>query len=218
MQSQVNEVRKADRSGALGPPVPREYKDVRAAQVTTKTHTMGLSATGMCGMSVENNRIVELAAPTMPLSSGKGEAELIYVGFWRRLAAYALDLVILVPYALVAGQLIHTSRTAYLVNLILGTIIALGGCAGMSPPDNTNFQAVVAKSVSPGMPFVTGIKHLAKAGFICDDRGSAPAVTCTRMRQNTLPYACIQRVDLKTDPDRRTIVEVTPEPIVCAGL
>jgi hypothetical protein len=38
------------------------------------------------------------------------------------------------------------------------------------------------------------------------------------MRQNTLPYACIQRVDLKTDPDRKTIVEVTPKPIACAGL
>jgi hypothetical protein len=169
-------------------------------------------------MSVEDYRFVELAAPPMPLSSGKGEAELICVGFWRRLAVYALDLVILVPLALVGRQLIYTFRTAYLVNLILGTIIGLGGCAGMGPPDNTNFQAVVAKSVSPGMPVVTGIKRLAKVGFICDDRGSAPAITCTRMRQNTLPYACIQRVDLKTDPDRRTIVEVTPEPIACAGL
>jgi hypothetical protein len=88
----------------------------------------------------------------------------------------------------------------------------------MSPSDNANFQAVVAKSVSPGMPLVTGIKHLVKAGFTCDDRGSVPAVACTRMRQSTLPYACIQRVDLKTDPDRKTIVEVTPEPIACAGL
>jgi hypothetical protein len=97
-------------------------------------------------------------------------------------------------------------------------LVGVGGCAGMSPSDNANFQAVVAKSVSPGMPFVTGIKHLLKAGFTCDERGSAPAVTCTRMRQNILPYTCIQRVDLTTDSDRKTIVEVTPEPIVCAGL
>jgi hypothetical protein len=94
----------------------------------------------------------------------------------------------------------------------------VGGCAGMSPSDNAKFHAVIAKSVSPGMPFVIGIKHLVKAGFTCDERGSAPAVTCTRMRQNILPYACIQRVDLKSDSDRKTIVEVTPEPIVCAGL
>jgi hypothetical protein len=97
-------------------------------------------------------------------------------------------------------------------------LVSAGGCAGMSPSDNANFQAVVAKSVSPGMLLVTGIKHLAKAGFICDDRGSAPAIFCTRMRQNILPYACIQRVDLTTDPDRRTIVAVTPKPIACAGL
>jgi hypothetical protein len=104
--------------------------------------------------------------------------------------------------------------------VLLGAALltGVGGCAGMSPSDNAKFQAVVAKSVSPGMPFVTGIEHLVKAGFTCDDRGSTAAVTCTRMRQNTLPYACIQRVDLKTDPDRKTIVEVTPKPIACAGL
>jgi uncharacterized RDD family membrane protein YckC len=79
----------------------------------------------MCEMSAENNGIAALADATTLSSFGKGGAELIYVGFWRRLAAYALDLVILVPYALVARQLIYTSRTAYLVNLILGTIIAL---------------------------------------------------------------------------------------------
>jgi hypothetical protein len=112
------------------------------------------------------------------------------------------------------GELRTIAFCLFGVALLLG----VGGCAGMSPSDKTNFQAVVAKSVSPGMPFVTGIKHLVKAGFTCDDRGSAPAVTCTRMRQNILPYACIQRVDLKTDPDRKTIVEVTPEPIACAGL
>jgi hypothetical protein len=106
--------------------------------------------------------------------------------------------------------------TIMLVGIAL--LVAVSGCAGMSPSDNTKFQAVVAKNVSPGMPFLTGIKHLMKAGFTCDDRGSAPAVICTRMRQNSLPYACIQRVDLKTDPDRKAIVEVTPEPIACAGL
>jgi hypothetical protein len=106
-------------------------------------------------------------------------------------------------------------------NLYIGAMLvwlSASGCAGVRPSDNAKFKAVVAKNVSPGMPFVTGIKHLVKAGFTCDDRGSAPAVICTRMRQNILPYACIQRVDLKTDSDRKTIVEVIPEPIACAGL
>lgn len=104
--------------------------------------------------------------------------------------------------------------------VLLGAALLAGvsGCAGMSPSDNANFHAVVAKNVVAGMPFVTAIKHLVKAGFSCGDRGSALAVTCTRLRQSTLPYACIQRVDLKTDSDRKTIVEVTPEPIACAGL
>ena len=104
--------------------------------------------------------------------------------------------------------------------ILLGAALlaGVGGCAGSSHSDNVNFQAVVAKSVSPGMLLVAGIEHLTKAGFSCDNRGSVPAVACTRMRQNILPYACIQRVDLKTDSERKTIVEVTPEPIVCAGL
>jgi hypothetical protein len=72
-------------------------------------------------MSVENNGIAELSAAATPLTSGKAQAELIYVGFWRRLAAYALDFAILLPYALLARQLIYTSRSAYLANLIIGT-------------------------------------------------------------------------------------------------
>jgi uncharacterized RDD family membrane protein YckC len=75
-------------------------------------------------MGVEDN--VKLAdAAEQPAVVRTPSVELIYVGFWRRLAAYALDFAILVPYALVARQLIYTSRSAYLVNVILGTIIAI---------------------------------------------------------------------------------------------
>jgi hypothetical protein len=109
-------------------------------------------------------------------------------------------------------------REIAVISVGMALLVGVSGCAGMSPSDNTKFQAVVARTVSPGMPFVTGIKHLVKAGFTCDNGGSASAVICTRMRQNVLPYACIQRVDLKTDSDRKRIVEVTPEPIACAGL
>jgi uncharacterized RDD family membrane protein YckC len=75
-------------------------------------------------MSVENNGIAESALPAL-LSSGKAEPDLIYAGFWRRLAAYAIDFAILLPYALLARQLIYTSRSAYLVNVIIGTVIAV---------------------------------------------------------------------------------------------
>lgn len=49
----------------------------------------------------------------------------MYVGFWRRLAAYAIDFAILIPYALLARQLIYSSRAAYLVNVLIGTLIAI---------------------------------------------------------------------------------------------
>jgi uncharacterized RDD family membrane protein YckC len=75
-------------------------------------------------MSVENN--VKLAdAAVAPVIASTPAVELIYVGFWRRLAAYGIDFAILVPYALLARQLIYTSRTAYLANLIIGTLLAI---------------------------------------------------------------------------------------------
>jgi hypothetical protein len=95
-------------------------------------------------------------------------------------------------------------------------LLALNGCAGMSKADNERFQAVVAKNVSPGMSFVT--KHLVKAGFSCDDRSSAPAISCTRSRDSILPFSCIHRVELMTDTYRETVVSVTPRPIICASL
>ena len=72
--------------------------------------------------------------------------------------------------------------------------------------------------MSVGMPFVTAIEHLVKAGFSCDDRVRAPAVSCDRLRYSILPFTCVQRVNLMTDAERKTIVEVNPMPIECAGL
>ena len=100
----------------------------------------------------------------------------------------------------------------------VAALLILSGCPGMSREDNERFQAVVAKNVSSGMPFVTAIQHLVKAGFTCDDRTAAPEVTCTRDRQSLLPYACIQRVNMTTDSNRTTVLVVTPRPIACAGL
>ena len=119
---------------------------------------------------------------------------------------------------------IHSCASDRMMNYatrIAATILAflgIGGCAGMGPKDNARFQAVVAKNVSVGMPFVTAIEHLVKVGFSCDQTSSAPDVTCTRSSQSILPYSCVQRVDLATDAERRTIVEVMPRPIGCVGL
>ena len=105
------------------------------------------------------------------------------------------------------------ARSAALVTILLG----ISGCPGMGPRANARFHAVVAKNVTVGMPLVTAVEHLVRAGFSCDDK-VAPAVYCTRDRQSLLPYACMQRVNLITDAERKTILEVTPLPIGCAGL
>jgi len=98
------------------------------------------------------------------------------------------------------------------------SLLTLTGCPGMSVRDNEKFQALVARTVSPGMSFVTAIERLVKAGFSCDDRSAAPLVTCSIDRQSLLPYACIERVNLTTDSERRTVTLVNPRPIGCAGL
>ena len=102
--------------------------------------------------------------------------------------------------------------------LFVTILLGISGCPGMGPRDNARFQTLVAKNVTVGMPFVTAIEHLVRAGFSCNDRVAAPAVRCTRDKQSLLPYACMQRVNLITDVERKTVLEVTPLPIGCAGL
>jgi uncharacterized RDD family membrane protein YckC len=69
-------------------------------------------------MSVENS------IPAVEIGSANTQ-ELLYGGFWRRLAAYAVDFAILVPLGLLTTKLIYISRDAYLVALIVGTFIAI---------------------------------------------------------------------------------------------
>jgi hypothetical protein len=101
---------------------------------------------------------------------------------------------------------------------VAASALLLTGCPGMGPRDNERFQAVVARTVATGMPLATALSRLAKAGFKCDPRAAAPEITCGRDRQSLLPYVCIQRVNLATDPERTTVTAVTPKPIACAGL
>jgi hypothetical protein len=104
--------------------------------------------------------------------------------------------------------------------LLLLVMVSAGlvGCPGMSPKDNAKFQARIAQQVSAGMPVVTSIERLVKAGYRCDDRSSAPLITCARYRFSLLPYTCIERVSLTADTGRQTVIAVSPKPIICAGL
>jgi uncharacterized RDD family membrane protein YckC len=47
------------------------------------------------------------------------------VGFWRRLAVYAIDFAILFPLGVLTKDLIYASRSAFLVRVIVGTLIAI---------------------------------------------------------------------------------------------
>jgi hypothetical protein len=118
----------------------------------------------------------------------------------------------------VYATLSPTIRLLRRSTIVLGAGLILSGCPGMSPKDNARFQALVEKTVSPGMSLADAERHLKHAGFSCDDRVAAPEISCTRDRQSLLPYACIQRVNLLADPDRTTVTEVIPKPIACAGL
>ena len=75
-------------------------------------------------MGVENNMDLADAAAT-PAVGVAPAATLIYVGFWRRLAAYVLDFAILIPYGLLTKQLIYLSRPAYLANLLVEFFIGI---------------------------------------------------------------------------------------------
>ncbi len=105
-----------------------------------------------------------------------------------------------------------------MLSLAILTSSSMSGCAGMSSKDNARFQEVVAKNVSVGMPFVTAIEHLVKAGFHCSAMGEAADVTCTRLEFSLLPFSCVQRVNLSADTHRDKIVDIAPEPIGCASL
>jgi len=53
------------------------------------------------------------------------EAALVYIGFWQRLAAHLIDLVILTPYALISTSFAYASKEGFVVSQAVGFIIAV---------------------------------------------------------------------------------------------
>jgi uncharacterized RDD family membrane protein YckC len=78
-------------------------------------------------MGIENNGIAASVSGVQGRSatSGVGETELIYVGFWRRLAAYVIDFLLLVPYGLFATWFAYMSKYAFAFNQLVGMVIAV---------------------------------------------------------------------------------------------
>jgi len=50
---------------------------------------------------------------------------MIYVGFWRRVAAYAVDFVILLPYALFSSFFLQTTKWGFVVSQVIGFALAI---------------------------------------------------------------------------------------------
>jgi hypothetical protein len=59
----------------------------------------------------------------------------------------------------VSGLVDVSSPAIAFVLLGVALLTGVGGCAGMSPSDNSKFLAVVAKNVSVEMPLVTAIEQ-----------------------------------------------------------
>jgi hypothetical protein len=111
----------------------------------------------------------------------------------------------------------HSMNNVTLLSF-LTLLLPILGCTGVTPEDNQRFRSEIAENLSINMPLTVAKERLTQLGFSCDEQSSAPNITCTRTKQNILPYSCIQRVNLSPDPERDSVAAVTPEPIVCAGL
>jgi hypothetical protein len=99
-----------------------------------------------------------------------------------------------------------------LIFLVFG--LTLAGCYTLS---QERFVATVTAMVAPGLPLAQATERLAGAGFECDWRSSAPAITCTRTRQSLLPSTCIERVNLTPDSAIHAVAKVAIAPVMCAG-
>jgi uncharacterized RDD family membrane protein YckC len=71
-------------------------------------------------MEPENTEIETPGTVRLP-----AEAALIYVGFWRRLAAYLIDFAILLPYALFVSWFVYRSKEGFVIGQFAGLIIAI---------------------------------------------------------------------------------------------
>ena len=76
-------------------------------------------------MSAKHYETAESRTSHASLTDDVGESDLTYVGFWKRLGAYALDVAIFLPYGLAVQNFIYSNKYALLGNFILTTIFGL---------------------------------------------------------------------------------------------
>jgi uncharacterized RDD family membrane protein YckC len=76
-------------------------------------------------MSAEQYETAGSRTSRASLTVGSGESDLLYVGFWKRLAAYLLDFAIFLPYGIGVRHLIYSNKYALLGNLAVTSIFGL---------------------------------------------------------------------------------------------
>lgn len=103
--------------------------------------------------------------------------------------------------------------------VIITLSLALSGCPGMGPKDHEELRGYADQAVSPGMPLIRAIEHLAKDDFQCHDRNTTPDIDCSRQKSPPfpIPHTCVQRLSFSVDEGRRTVVATTHTGIACTG-
>lgn len=96
-------------------------------------------------------------------------------------------------------------------------ILLMAACTSMAPEDNQQLHSEIEARVSTGMRLTDAEHRLSDDGFSCDNRSSAPNISCTRIKQNVLS-SCVQRVNLTPDSETRFVAAIALAPIACTSL
>ena len=101
-----------------------------------------------------------------------------------------------------------------LKRLLYGSVVLLCGCYTVN---QSALETNVHEKVQVGMSLTVATSLLQIDGFDCDARTVPPAMDCSRKRQPLALYACVERVRLFADADKR-VTEVDVAKIACAGM
>jgi uncharacterized RDD family membrane protein YckC len=86
----------------------------------------GVRQTGGWIVEIENIGIaVSPDGASSAAIRGGAEDKLVYVGFWRRLAAHLIEIAILTPYALFSSWYAYAWKEGFLIGQLVGFIIAV---------------------------------------------------------------------------------------------
>src|SRR5580698_5657500 len=97
----------------------------QAEKASDESLRMTLTKDGESKMSSEQFETTGPQTSRASITAGSGDSDLLYVGFWKRLAAYALDFAIFLPYGIGVRHLIYSNKYALLGNFAVTSIFGL---------------------------------------------------------------------------------------------